>query len=112
MWLLHPLRFIYRTMHLVLLAFKGRFFLKPHGENDLNSIGELLLARTRIHIPVPKGLKPSFMLSCTNSQCQATMGEDIDGTCHFSQQCGVTVAHAGSFLAKTYPSGVTCQCCG
>src|SRR5579883_1636054 len=102
MWLLHALRLIDRTTHLIIFPLEMCFFVAPHLMDYLHRLTQI--AQTRGGIRIFIAISPVLVLipASSNAKFQTTMTQYIHCTGHLGQQCGVAIAVAGDYLPDAY----------
>src|SRR5216683_3049358 len=109
MWLLDALGLVNSATHLIILAFKGGLFLRPHGANDLDRFAQIAQALRRIRIVVAVSAVLVLIPTCSNTEIEPSVTEYINGARHLCQQRGMAIAIARDHLADAYGSGITRQ---
>src|SRR5579883_1886128 len=85
------MRFLYSlwlvdcTFDLEIVALKDRFFLRPHGANDLEGVAQLAQALGCIGIGVAVGPILMFIPAGADAKIQPSMAQHVDGTGHLCQ---------------------------
>src|SRR5437762_12060695 len=95
MRLLHALRLIDSTTHLVIVTLKIRFLIMPHLNNDLYSFAQLAQAYRIIWVLVAICLVLVLIPAGADAEGKSPMAQNIHSTCHFGQQCRIAIAIAG-----------------
>src|SRR5207302_3222268 len=106
MWLVDTLGLIDSTTYLIILAFKGGLFLRPHGANDLDRFAQRAQALRRIGIVVAVSAVLVLIPACSNAEIEPSVTEYINGARHFCQQRGMAIAITRDHLADAYGPGI------
>src|SRR5215471_1445189 len=107
MWLLHALRLVDRTTHLVIVPLKIRFLIMPHLQDDLYSFAQVAQADRIIWVLVAICLVLVLIPAGADAEGKSSMAQNVHCTCHFCQQCRIAIAIAGDDLPDAHTSGIS-----
>src|SRR6202521_1192813 len=100
MGLLHRLRLVDRTAHVVVAAVELGVVLRPHRLDDLQRFAQHSQPLRRLRVFIPVGLVLVLIPTGAYPEDQAPMAHDVDTARHLRQQRGRPVAVASDHLAE------------